>query len=257
VVANDGQLGGALGRYAVNDVKAKSIAIIDDRTAYGQGVADEFEKAVKAAEGKVVGREFTTDKSTDFAAILTTLKARKPGRGLLWRHGRVSPVRCCVSSVSARHEGQLHGWRRHLHRGTRQARRRRHGGQAGRLRRGRRGHRQDKAAAAEDWKKRFKARFNTDVQLYAPYVYDAVMVMVSAMQKAGSSDPAKYLPELAKISYDGVTGKIAFDAKGDMKDGTLTLYTYKSGKKDTLMVDEVTFRKERRAPAETATVETE
>jgi branched-chain amino acid transport system substrate-binding protein len=52
VVAHDGQLGGTLGRYAVAQLKGKSIAIIDDRTAYGQGVADEFEKAVKAAGGK-------------------------------------------------------------------------------------------------------------------------------------------------------------------------------------------------------------
>ncbi len=78
VVANDGQLGGTLGRYAIKEVKAKSIAIIDDRTAYGQGVADEFGKAVKAAGGKVVGREYTNDKATDFSAILTKLKGAKP-----------------------------------------------------------------------------------------------------------------------------------------------------------------------------------
>jgi len=78
VVAHDGQLGGTLGRYAVKDLKSKNIAIIDDRTAYGQGVADEFQKAVKAAGGKVVGREFTNDKATDFNAILTKLKGTKP-----------------------------------------------------------------------------------------------------------------------------------------------------------------------------------
>ena len=60
--------------------------------------------------------------------------------------------------------------------------------------------------------------------------------MASAMQKANSADPAKYLPELAKISYNGVTGKIAFDKKGDIKDGTLTLYTYKGGKRSQMMV---------------------
>ncbi|MFM7571030.1 MAG: branched-chain amino acid ABC transporter substrate-binding protein, partial [Betaproteobacteria bacterium] len=64
VVADDVHLGGTLGRYAVTTLKGQSIAIIDDRTAYGMGVADEFEKGAKAAGGKVVGREFTTDKST-------------------------------------------------------------------------------------------------------------------------------------------------------------------------------------------------
>ena len=234
VVANDGQLGGALGRYAVNDIKAKSIAIIDDRTAYGQGVADEFEKAVKAAKGKVVGREFTTDKSTDFTAILTTLKAKKPDlvfyggmdavAGPMLRQLKQLGMKVrfmggdgiCTEELAklagdAMTDGQVVC------------------AEAG-------GVTKDKAAAMEEWKKRFKARFNTDVQLYAPYVYDAVMVKVAAMQKAGSTDPAKYLPELAKISYDGITGKIAFDARGDIRDGALTLYTYKGAKKDAMMV---------------------
>jgi len=78
VVADDTQLGSTLGKYAVTELKGKSIAVIDDRTAYGQGVAEEFEKAVKAAGGNVVGREFTTDKATDFTAILTTLKGKSP-----------------------------------------------------------------------------------------------------------------------------------------------------------------------------------
>jgi branched-chain amino acid transport system substrate-binding protein len=94
----------------------------------------------------------------------------------------------------------------------------------------------DKEAALAAWKTRFKEKTGADVQIYAPYVYDATMVMVAAMQKADSAEPAKYLPELAKINYDGVTGKIQFDPKGDIKDGTLTLYTYKGGKRETMMV---------------------
>ena len=74
------------------------------------------------------------------------------------------------------------------------------------------------------------------MQLYAPYVYDAVNVMVAAMQKANSTEPKKYLPELAKIQYDGVTGRIAFDQRGDIRDGALTLFTFKDGKKSQMMV---------------------
>jgi branched-chain amino acid transport system substrate-binding protein len=88
----------------------------------------------------------------------------------------------------------------------------------------------------EDFRGAFKKKFNTDVQLYAPYVYDAVNVMVSAMVKAGSAEPAKYLPELAKINYKGVTGTIAFDNKGDIKNGALTLYTYKGGNREQIAV---------------------
>ena len=83
----------------------------------------------------------------------------------------------------------------------------------------------------------FKKKFNTDVQIYAPYVYDAVNVMVAAMVKAGSADPAKYLPVLAKTEgYKGVTGVISFDNKGDIKNGALTLYTYKGGARTQIAV---------------------
>ncbi|MGH8808583.1 MAG: ABC transporter substrate-binding protein, partial [Noviherbaspirillum sp.] len=88
----------------------------------------------------------------------------------------------------------------------------------------------------DDFRDTFKKKFGVEVQIYAPYVYDATMVMVEAMKKANSTEPAKYLPELAKISYKGVTGTIAFDSKGDMKEGTLTLYTYKGGKREQLAV---------------------
>ena len=78
VVADDVHLGGTLGRYAVKELKGKSIAVIDDRTAYGQGVAEEFTKAVKASGGAIAATQFTTDKATDFTAILTAIKASKP-----------------------------------------------------------------------------------------------------------------------------------------------------------------------------------
>ena len=89
----------------------------------------------------------------------------------------------------------------------------------------------------DDFSAKFKKRFNADVQVYAPYVYDAVNVMVDAMVRANSSDPAKYLPALAKTNgYNGVTGTITFDEKGDIKNGALTLYTYKAGKRDQIAV---------------------
>jgi len=234
VVANDGQLGGTLGKYAVNELKAKSIAIIDDRTAYGQGVADEFEKAVKAAGGKVVGREFTNDKASDFSAILTKLKGVKPDvvfyggmdavAGPMMRQMKQLGIDSkfmggdgiCTGEM-AKLAGDAIGEGKVIC------------AEAG-------GVAPDKAAGLEEFKKRFKAKFGIDVQLYAPYVYDAVNTMVAAMQKADSTDPKKFLPELATISYDGITGPIAFDQYGDMKDASLTLFTFKGGKKEQMMV---------------------
>jgi branched-chain amino acid transport system substrate-binding protein len=234
VVAHDGQLGGTLGRYAVQQVKAKSIAIIDDRTAYGQGVADEFQKAVKAAGGKIVGREFTNDKATDFNAILTKLKGQKPD---LIFYGGMDAVagpmlrQMKQLGINARFMGGDGICSNELIKlaGDAMADKQVICAEAG-------GVTKDKEAALNAWKQRFKEKTGQEVQIYAPYVYDAVMTMVAAMQKANSADPKRYLPELAKISYDGVTGRIAFDAKGDIKDGTLTLYTYSGGKRTTMMV---------------------
>ena len=234
VVANDGQLGGTLGRYAVKELKGKAIAIIDDRTAYGQGVADEFEKSVKAAGGKLVGREFTNDKATDFAAILTKLKGGKPDvvffggmdavAGPMLRQMKQLGVKAkfmggdgiCTAELAKLAGDSM---------GDDQVVCAEAGGVTAKQEKG-----------LEDFKARFKQKFNAEVQIYAPYVYDATMVMAAAMQKANSADPGKYLPELAKISYSGVTGTIAFDAKGDIKDGTLTLFTYKKGQREKIAV---------------------
>ena len=234
VVANDGQLGGALGRFAVKELKGKSIAIIDDRTAYGQGVADEFEKAVKAAGGKISGREFTNDKATDFNAILTKLKGKKPDVVFFGGMDAVAgPMMRQMKqlAISAKFMGGDGICSEELAKlaGDAMA-----DGQVVCAEAG--GIGKDKQAGMDKFKADIKAKFNVDVQIYAPYVYDAVNTMVAAMVKANSAEPAKYLPELAKINYDGITGKIAFDPKGDIKNGALTLYTYKGGKRSLMMV---------------------
>ena len=234
VVADDVHLGGTLGRYAVKDLKGKSIAVIDDRTAYGQGVADEFEKGVKAAGGKTVGREFTNDKATDFTAILTSLKAKKPDIVFFGGMDAVAgPMmrqmkQLGIDAQFMGGDGICSGELPKLAAGTMadgQVVCDEAGGVEGAAKK-----------SLDDFNAAFKKKFNADVQVYAPYVYDAVNVMVAAMVKAGSPEPAKYLPVLAKIEYKGVTGNIAFDAKGDIKNGALTLYTYKGGKRDKLAV---------------------
>jgi branched-chain amino acid transport system substrate-binding protein len=235
VVADDVHLGGTLGRYAVKNLKGKSIAVIDDRTAYGQGVADEFEKGVKGAGGKTVSRQFTNDKATDFTAILTAIKAKKPDviffggmdavAGPMMRQMKQLGIEAklvggdgiCSSELpklaaGAMADGQVV---------CAEA-----GGVEGSAKK-----------SMDDFYAAYKKKFNDDVKVYAPYVYDAVNVMVAAMVKAGSAEPAKYLPVLAKTTgYQGVTGTISFDNKGDIKNGALTLYTYKDGKRDQIAV---------------------
>ena len=235
VVADDVHLGGTLGRYAVQTLNAKTIAVVDDRTAYGQGVADEFEKAAKAAGATIVGREFTTDKATDFTAILTTIKGKKPD--VVFFGGMDAVAGPMIKQMKALGlnakfmggDGICTGELFKLS-GDTMADNQVYCAEAG-------GVEGPQEKVLNDFKVKFKKRFNADVQIYAPYVYDAVNVMVAAMVKANSSDPAKYLPVLAKTSdYKGVTGNIGFDEKGDVKNGALTLHSYKAGQKINLAV---------------------
>jgi branched-chain amino acid transport system substrate-binding protein len=235
VVADDVHLGGTLGKYAVTELKGKTIAVIDDRTAYGQGVADEFEKAVKAAGGSTLDRQFTTDKATDFTAILTAIKGKKPDiiffggmdavAGPMMRQMKQLGIKAKFMGGDGICSGELPK----LAAGAMadgmvvcaEA-----GGVEG-----------EQKAGMDAFREKYKAKFGQDVQVYAPYVYDATMVMVAAMEKANSAEPAKYLPELAKTDgYKGVTGTIAFDEKGDIKNGALTLFTYKDGKREQIAV---------------------
>jgi branched-chain amino acid transport system substrate-binding protein len=237
VVADDTQLGGTLGRYAVNTLKGKAIAVIDDRTAYGQGVAEEFSKAVTAGGGTIVAKEFTTDKATDFNAILTTIKGKKPDVVFFGGMDAVAgPMLRQMKSlgINAKFLGGDGICSTDLVKlaGDSISDNQVYCAEAGGVEKG-----SKYAAAKADFDTRFKAKFGVDVQIYAPYVYDSVKLMVAAMVKAGSSDPAKYLPTLAATKdFQGVTGPISFDEKGDIKGGALTLKTVKGGKLEELAV---------------------
>ncbi|HEU4851009.1 MAG TPA: branched-chain amino acid ABC transporter substrate-binding protein [Telluria sp.] len=235
VVSNDEQLGRALGRYAVKEMAARRIAVIDDRTAYGQGLATEFMKDLKQQGGAaVVAREFTHDKATDFGAILTKIKAAKPDlvffggmnavAGPMLRQMKQLGLNAkmmggdgiCSDEIAKLSGGAMAD------------------GQVVCAEAG--GVEAAGKPALDKFKADYKKRFGIDVQINAPYAYDAVMTLADAMARAGSSAPAKYLPQLAKTSYKGITGTVAFDPKGDIRDGTLTLYTFKSGHRTVLAV---------------------
>ncbi|SFU35653.1 branched-chain amino acid ABC transporter substrate-binding protein [Pseudoduganella namucuonensis] len=234
VVANDSKLGGTLGKYAVEKLGAKRIAVIDDRTAYGQGVATEFTKGAKGPGVTIVDKQFTNDKATDFNAILTTIKAKNPDLvffggmdsvgGPLLRQMKALGIKAkfmggdglCTDALprlagDAAADGVVTC------------------AEAG-------GVPPELQKNMDDFRARYKKLYGQEVQLYAPYVYDAVMTMATAMAEAKSSEPAKYLPFLHKIKYQGVTGMITFDPYGDINNGALTLFTYTGGKKTKMEV---------------------
>lgn len=225
VVANDNQQGAVLASYAAAQMKAKRVAIVDDRTQYGQGLADVFEHQVKDKGVDVVDREFTTNKATDFNAILTKIRATKPdlimfggmdsvaaplarqmkelgiGAPLLAGDGSCSPefikiagdaaslMTCSVAGESI-----------------------------------------TQMPKGEDFERRYKAKFGTDTQLYSPYSYDAVFVIADALKRAGKPDRAALVAAMPQTDLNGLSGHIAFDPYGDLKNGAISLYNVKDGK---------------------------
>ncbi len=224
VMANDAQQGRVLGEYAAKNLGAKKIAVIDDRTAYGQGLADEFIKAAQAAGAQIVAHEYTNDKAVDFTAVLTEVKGKQPD--LLFYGGmdpQAGPMARQIKTL-ALNVKFMTGDGGYTPEFIRLAGDTAEGSYATLP-----GVPLNKMPGGKEFETRFVAKYQP-IQLYAPYCYDAVNVMIAAMQKADSVEPAKYLPELAKISLDGVTSRIQFDTKGDLLGGAVTMYQVQQGK---------------------------
>jgi branched-chain amino acid transport system substrate-binding protein len=230
MMTSDTQQGSVAGEFAVKNLKVKKIAIVDDRTAYGQGLADQFEKAAKAAGGTIVVREFTNDKAVDFKAILTKIKSMNPD--LVYYGGADSQAAPMVKQMKTL------GFRAPLMAGemvktdtfVKIA-----GDAADGTVASLAGLPMDQMPGGADYSAKYKKRFNEDVQTYSPYAYDGAMAMFAAMKKANSTDPAKYLPVLAKTDMPGVTtSRLEYDSKGDLKNGGITLYKVVGGKWTTL-----------------------
>jgi branched-chain amino acid transport system substrate-binding protein len=222
VVGRDDQQGPAAANYMLG-AKPKTVAIIDDATAYGEGLANEVEKTLKAAGVKVLPREKGTDKTVDWKAVLTKIKGKNPDAvfyggmdatgGPLLKQARELGIKgtfafgdgACTDKMAelagAAAEGLVCT-------------------QAG----------IPVQASGKKFLDAYKAAFKIDPILYSPFTYDAANLLIEAMKKADSADPAKYLPALAASNYNGASGNIQFDEKGDRKDAEMTVFTMKDGK---------------------------
>jgi len=229
LLANDNALGAGLAFYAADALKLKTVAVIDDRTAYGQGVAEVFKATAKSKGMQVVDEQYTTDKAVDFMAILTAVKAKNPDAIF---YGGMDPQ----AGPMLRQMEQLGLTRQKFFGGDgictmdliKQAAGAKtldnvvcaEGGAS-----------LAKMPSGEAWKKRYDAKFPNQFQVYSPYVYDAIMVLVDAMKRAGSADPKVYTSFIGKTNYKGVTTTVQFEPNGELKNPAMTLYTYKDGKK--------------------------
>ena len=229
LIANDNALGAALALFGADHLKIKTVAIIDDRTAYGQGVASVFKATALQKGVKVVAEEFTSDKATDFMAILTSIKNKKPDAifygGLDAQAGPMLRQMEQLGLSGVKYFGgdalcteklpELASKTQALKNVTCAT-----GGAS-----------VDKMQGGADWKKRYDAKFPGQFQIYSPYAYDATMVLADAMKRANSVDPKVFNAFISKTDYKGVTANIAFTSKGELTTPAVTLYTYNDGRR--------------------------
>ena len=229
IIANDNALGAALAGYAADTLKLKNVAVIDDRTAYGQGLANVFKKDAGAKGVTVVASEFTNDKATDFMAILTSIKAKKPDAifygGMDAQAGPMLRQMVQLGMTNVKFfggAGICTGELAKLAAGTKTLENVVCADGGASL---------AKMPGGMEWKKRYDAKYPGMFQVYSPYFYDATMLLVDAMKRADSTDPKKFSPELKKSDFSGVTAKIVFQDNGELKTPLYTLSHYIAGAK--------------------------
>ncbi|SAL15595.1 extracellular ligand-binding receptor [Caballeronia peredens] len=231
VVATDTQQGPALAGYALKTLHAKKVVVVDDSTAYGRGLADEFAKTVQAGGVKVAAREATSEKARNYKAILTKIKRIQPDvvmyggmdvtGGPFVKEAAALGIKAKIlagDGVCTDKVAELAG------------------DAVQNLVCSEAGLALSKMDKGADFAQKYGARFHTPVQIYAPFTYDAMYVIVDAMKRANSIEAPKVLAAIATTDYNGLTGHIAFDDKGDLKAGTITLFDFKDKKKDVLDV---------------------
>lgn len=229
LIANDNALGAAIAIYAADSLKLKDVAVVDDRTAYGQGLASVFKATAQQKGMRIVGEEFTNDKATDFMAILTSLKAKKP-QAIFYAglDAQAGPLLRQMEQLGLS-DVKLFGGDAICTEKLPEL-----SGKAGTVRNvlcATGGTSLAKLKGGDEWKKRYDARFPGQFQIYSPYAYDATFVLADAMKRANSADPKVYLPFLAKTQYKGLTAAIAFTAKGELTLPAVTLHSYKDGQR--------------------------
>ena len=229
ILANDNALGAGLALHAANNLKLKKIAIIDDRTAYGQGVAEVFKKTAQAKGIQIVDEQYTTDKATDFMAILTSIKSKGPD-GVFYggMDPQAGPMLRQMEQLGLSNvkffggDGVCTAKLADLSAGAKTL---------GNVVCAEGGSSLEKMPGGTAWKAKYDAKYPGQFQVYSPYVYDAVFVLVDAMKRANSADPKVYGPKLFETNFTGVTAKVAFESDGELKNPAMTLYVYKDGKK--------------------------
>ena len=232
VVPTDARQGPVLATYALKTLHARKIMVVDDATLYGRGLANEFAKAVVAGGGRITGHEVTSDKARDFKAILNKIKRVQPDAvmfGGMDVTGGPFAKQAAALGIKAKilgGDGMCSADMATLAANA-----------APNVVCSELGVDVSKLDKGGDFAQRYEARFHLPVQSYAPFTYDAVYVIVDAMKRANSIEAPKVLAAIASTDFNGLTGHIAFDDKGDLKGGgAITLIDFKDNKKNVIDV---------------------
>ena len=203
-------------RFAAQDLKLKSVYIIQDKTLYGQGVADNFRKEANKLGMKVLGYDGTEERA-NFAPMIIPMKVKNPDLvyfggiyhqgGLLLKQMREKGVKAAFmgpdgldSSEMVKITGpQVVGSYYTTVAGP-----------------------PDSYPETAAFAKKFKQRFGKEVESFGMYGYDAAQVGLKAIEQAIQADGGKK-PSRAEVSaavrklknFKGLTGSITFDNKGD------------------------------------------
>jgi len=231
MVGTDAQQGPVLARFALETLKGKSIAIVDDATQYGKGLADEFEKKIISSGSKIVIHEATNNKATDFKAILTNIKAKNPDIilfGGMAATGGPFAKQAKELGIKAKIIGGDGICSPTLYELA--------GDAVENIVCSTVGIPKESLNNSANFLKNYQERFKTEVQIYAPMAYDAVMIIVDAMKRSNSTNAADILKAIPTTNYAGLSGQITFDEKGDLKESYITLSQFKDKKILTLEV---------------------
>ncbi len=223
--AHDGIQGAAAANWLVKKLRQKRIFVLDDKSTYGQGIADEFTKAAKQAGAVILGRDGLNQGEKDFSSLVTRIKAAKPQAiffggmypegALLTRQLREQDVRAVVIGGDGLYDKTLIQLA-----GAPAAE-----GVLATMVGADVGHN----PAAASFVKAYEAKFG-QVGPYSPYAYDATNVVIDAIRRAGVADRSKVLEMVATTkAFKGATGVTSFDANGDTRNQTISIYAIKSG----------------------------
>lgn len=227
VVGRDDQQGKVAADFTFTQLKAKRVAVLHDKTTYGQGLADEFRKSLARFEGQgieVVSFDGLTQGDKDFRGILTSLKEKNidlyffggifPEGGLLVKQakevglnvpmmsgdGVIDPKFIEIAGEAA--EGTYLTFMPDI----------------------------EQLPNAAHFLKKYKEKFGEELAPYAIYAYDAANILLKAISEGNSTDSAKIIELMRKMKYDGALGHLEFDEKGDVTESPYIVWITRNGR---------------------------